>query len=350
MFLLRKVTRRLVLLTLVTLWPGGTCVEAGAANLGPASGTPLLSAYEMDACANALADALRLSKLVGVAGGPVRLLLPKWRNRAGLEVGDTEALVRRLCLEVNERTGAAVAFTLDAAPGPRLWDDRSVSRLPTYLTLARGKRHRTVELVLEVADSSGATRFVEVRHRIRLSPREPAAEDAKQRQGAAKSQGGSETPRRVERRPSSDQPAGQGRRSEPVREQTEGGEVKRSDKIRECRLSHFWAMPEDDEVEREVELGCGRLLFLDRKAAERLVHMSATCRHRPDGVLTVRLEVACRKKKREIQVWAEFFDAEGRGVNRIRTRELDFREGQIRTFTLDSVVPAEQVVVFIEKD
>ena len=325
-------------------------LEVSAASSASPGERPLLSAYEMDACANALADALRASKLVTLADGPVRLGVPEWRNEAGVEVGDADVLVRALCTRVNECTGAAVAFDLGPAPGPGPWDVRGVSRLPTRLSLEKSKGKRRAVLVLEVTDPTGGTRFVEIRHRIRLPRRTSPTEEHEEEPGGAGGEGGPEERGVAERAVAGEAPAGQKRRSAPADQPQERPGPSPREKIRQCRLSHFRAMPEDEDVEREGELSCGRLLFLDRKAADRLVRVSDTCRRLPDGTLSVELELACRKKKRKIEIWAELFDAEGRGVNRTRTHEERFREGQIRSLTFNSVVPAEQVVVIIEKD
>ena len=103
-------------------------------------------------------------------------------------------------------------------------------------------------------------------------------------------------------------------------------------------------------VEREVEVDCGRLLFLDRKAVERLVVFGQRCLPQDDGTLVVEIELACRERKHDIEAWAEFFDERGRGVNRTRDQEHDFRKGHIRLLRFSSGLPATQVVVFVEDD
>jgi hypothetical protein len=212
----------------------------------------------------------------------------------------------------------------------------------------QAKRHR-YDLVLEVFDSQGGARLVQVRHRVH--PNRSALSE----QAAASPP---TPPGRVSAGPERDRPEQKAAAAPPSplpergrhRERPVRSESKHRGKIRKCRLSHYSAVPEDEGVELESELDCGRLLFLDHKSAKRLVHVADLCRRSADGVLTVEVELACRKKKLKVEIWAEFFDAEGRGVNRTGKEELHFRQGRIRTVVLGSVLPADKVVVFVEKD
>ena len=109
-------------------------------------------------------------------------------------------------------------------------------------------------------------------------------------------------------------------------------------------------MPEDEDVDGEVALRCGRLLFLDHKTADRVVHVGDSCRRTETGRLIMELELVCTRKKRKVDIWAEFFDSRGKGVHRSRTQEHTLRTGQIRTIRFESVLPADSVVILIEKD
>jgi hypothetical protein len=299
--------------------------------------------------ATSLADALRLSGLASGTGLPVRLRLPEWRNYTGQEFRNPEATVQRLCGQINRRSGAAVAFAPESAVARRLWGPRDVRLLPTRLTLERTENDRSAELVLDIVDATEATRIVQIRHPVRLS-RQSDGREPVQGSYAPDPDVPEAGPLEDVRGPAVErQPAGLPAGAE-ARDETRIRRPRSAITIRKCRLPHPGAMPVDEDVERETELDCGRLLFLDRKTAERLVLLSAECQRQDDGTLLVGLELVCRRKRLEVEAWAEFFDHRGRGVNRTRAQEYRFREGQIRVITLSSGLPSEQVVVFIEKD
>ncbi|UCG34167.1 MAG: hypothetical protein JSU68_05935 [Phycisphaerales bacterium] len=346
----RHIVRCLAPTVLVLTWSGGALWAADPAGLPPGEETSPLSAYELEKAATALADALRLSRLTGDTSVPVRLRVPEWRNYTGEEFRDAEATVRGLCGQINCRSGAAVAFALEPSFARYVWGQQDLRLYPTRLTLETGGGEGAAELVLEVVDTNEATRTVQIRHPVRLSV--PAD---RPRAGAPRSGTtvwGEPAPRAGEdvRGPAADKPPA----VQPATADLEDGrrvqQPRSAITIRKCRLPHPRATPPDEDVERETELDCGRLLFLDRKTAERLVLLSAECQRQNDGTLLVVMELACRRKHREIEVWAEFFDRRGRGVNRTRAQDYSFREGQIRVITLCSGLPAEQVVVFMKKD
>jgi hypothetical protein len=345
----RQIVRLLASAVLVVTWSCATLWAADPMSTLPGEGTPPLSAYQLETAATALADALRLSRLARGAGPPVRLRYPEWRNDTDTEFRDAEGTVQRLCDQINRRSGAAVAFVPDSSVAREVWGRRDLRLLPTRLTLERTASGGPAELVLDILEPTGVTRIVEIRHVIRLS-RQTDGRDAARHFGGRVSGVPGTGEEEIDREATVDKPpveapagadAGDAARVRPTRPAVT---------IRQCRLPHPRAMPVDEEVERETELVCGRLLFLDRKSADRLVLLSAECQRQDDGTLIIVLELACRRRQRDVEVWAEFFGSRGRGVNRTRAKDYGFREGQIRVITLWSGLPAEQVVVFIKKD
>lgn len=345
--------------------------------------SPLLSAYQADDCAAVFADALRLSDLATAPHLPARLALPEWSNPGGISVPLPGDFIRLLCRRVNDYCGAAVSFEFDRALGDVLWKDHEAIVYPTTLTLEPLRKKRKAELVLAVLDPRNHQRLVEVRHsfsvsrelfggpiQVRAAPSRLPSTPVRERtvpptlappSDRAKSQSKPPQPSEDDRpaaRRGPDKLARSSRLDVPKRGETplqarDGADAAgsgHSSRIRPCRLHHVTAMPEDQDVERESDLECGRILFLDRKSSERLEPISDICRWTETGELIVEIEMVCTRKEREIRIWAEFFDQQGRGVNRTRELKSVLREGRIRAFRFESVLPAEQVVVFLEKD
>ena len=330
----------------------------------------LVSAYEIDECAVAFADVLRLSDLANGEEVPVRLAVPEWSNPGDAEVGPPEVLVRDLCDRVNHYSGAAISFETGRATGDVFSGDGQGSVHPTVLTLESSGRRSRAELALVVLDPDSGIPLLEAKHTITLldKPENPNAAKipirpqrpprifkprASQRRGGART--GPRTTERETTAPETDsgkseEPTNSAESSPPADDDS-GPSVREavSRNVRSPRLQHVSARPEDDDVERVNELECGRMLFLDRKSSERVEPISDICRWSESGEMTVEIELVCIRKKMKVRIWAEFFDAQGKGVNRTREQRHELYQGRIRGIHFDSVVAAEQVVVFIER-
>jgi hypothetical protein len=330
----------------------------------------LVSAYELDECAAAFADSLRLSDLANGEAASVRLALPEWSNPGDAEVGPSEVLVRELCDRVNQYSGAVISFETGYATGDGTSGDGEESIHPTVLTLESPDRRSRAELALVVLDPDSGIPLLEAKHTITLLDKPERAQAAKiasrpQRpprifkpRASQRRRGAAADPEKTEDDTTARE-TDSGKSEKPAKStpssSTSGNDRGRSVRkakprdVRSPRLQHVSARPEDDDVERVNELECGRMLFLDRKASERIEPISDICRWSESGEMTVEIELVCTHKKMKVKVWAEFFDAQGKGVNRTREQRHELYRGRIRGIRFESAVAAEQVVVFIER-
>ncbi len=265
-----------------------------------------LDDVQFDDCVTAMADALRQADWGQRGSQDVILAWPRWRNDSLFPLPDEQAMITAVVSTINARSGAMVRFDMEprAQPGSRL--------LVTELVLTgpvRSGQRTGYGLELLVRDAEKGNVPLRYVYSFRLSP------------AAA----------RVIRAEEDEMPLGESLQSEPPE-----------------RLDDVVHDVEGD-IERRVRFPWGRVYFLDRKSAERVMLLSRGESHEADQY-SVSLEAMSQKGDLTIRVRAYFADEAGLVVDRTPENEYELPERRRRRITLSTSASAVRTVILIERD